>query len=408
MFFSACQRPNGHQEIESGMEFIPSSLNTFAQQYIRPPFKRKYCCHGNVESRRCFPFTSHGGKLDILDCSFSLGTASDQLSEIMKNAVLECQEDESLPIDLIRGLLEGPLVPSPLTKEEVYACDEGYNLDGTVVVFHSEAADHGDTKRILSQMKKEAFTTHTNDTLFFRGMPRRPFYKELSRRLVLLSRYYHLTSRDDRTCTISSCFPRPLLSAETFGFTEADPPPIPTLSCTSSIVAATCKTWLQNGNSTSILQLLGMRQTPGSERWSFPPDNHQLLEAAQEPCSSHSKPPLLTVAARAHAKHAHRGSDAYFGQVTGTVMNKNALALEIVTNMIENAAWINCHEFGGSSRPVLEIRVKEGYGARWSVDWGTNDVIEEASTGHMRPTNVTFRGFLEPQMEDGFENNWKH
>jgi len=39
--------------------------------------------------------------------------------------------------------------------------------------------------------------------------------------------------------------------------------------------------------------------------------------------------------------------------------------------------------------PIIEIRVKEGYGMRWQLDG-------------------FFRGFLEPQMPNGHENGWKH
>mmetsp|Transcript_50451 Transcript_50451/g.129996 ORF Transcript_50451/g.129996 Transcript_50451/m.129996 type:complete len:99 (+) Transcript_50451:481-777(+) len=42
-------------------------------------------------------------------------------------------------------------------------------------------------------------------------------------------------------------------------------------------------------------------------------------------------------------------------------------------------------------QPVLEVRMKEGYGARWYID-----------------TPITFRGFLEPQMEGGHEKRWRH
>ena len=47
---------------------------------------------------------------------------------------------------------------------------------------------------------------------------------------------------------------------------------------------------------------------------------------------------------------------------------------------------------------VLEVRAVSGYGARWSGDW------EEEGGGK----DVLFRGFLEPQMENGFEKRWRH
>jgi hypothetical protein len=38
---------------------------------------------------------------------------------------------------------------------------------------------------------------------------------------------------------------------------------------------------------------------------------------------------------------------------------------------------------------IIELRIKEGYGIRWE-------------------TTGAFRGFLEPQMENGHEKGWKH
>ena len=41
---------------------------------------------------------------------------------------------------------------------------------------------------------------------------------------------------------------------------------------------------------------------------------------------------------------------------------------------------------------VVEIRTVEGYGARWQL----------------LPDGTQFRGFSEPQMEDGHSVHWKH
>lgn len=68
--------------------------------------------------------------------------------------------------------------------------------------------------------------------------------------------------------------------------------------------------------------------------------------------------------------------------------------------MIHDAVWINIHTFGGISSYVLEIRVINGYGARWSAEWDENIPFNVS--------NVIFRGFLEPQMKDGFEKKWRH
>lgn len=56
------------------------------------------------------------------------------------------------------------------------------------------------------------------------------------------------------------------------------------------------------------------------------------------------------------------------------------------------ASWINFHALPPSMNPIFEIRVPEGYGARWSILDGV----------------CNFRGFLEPQMEQGHSIGWRH
>jgi hypothetical protein len=116
------------------------------------------------------------------------------------------------------------------------------------------------------------------------------------------------------------------------------------------------------------------------------------------PTSSNAK---LSVSARARAKHAHRGKECFFGEVRGSAEDQNQEAQRIVLHLLQNAVWINIHNFAGTDgEPVLEIRIASGYGARWKADW--------SNSASMQPTNVRFRGFLEPQMQDGHERGWKH
>ena len=81
---------------------------------------------------------------------------------------------------------------------------------------------------------------------------------------------------------------------------------------------------------------------------------------------------------------------------------QNIVAEEILIRVINEAVWINCHVFGGvDDLPVLEVRVESGYGARWSLHRQDKDSDCDKS-------EVTFRGFLEPQMEDGHKWHWRH
>ena len=172
---------------------------------------------------------------------------------------------------------------------------------------------------------------------------------------------------------------------------------------------------------------------------------HPRSAAPGNKSKSRPQPPPLTVAARARAKHAHRcrrSSDpdhsSFFGTVAGGTAVQNEAADAVVARLLSSAAWINCHAFGrggggggeggGGEGPVeaaatktttvFEVRAVSGYGARWSADWTTTttsstatggaDGDDEAMAVARPPVNVRFRGFLEPQMEDGHERGWRH
>jgi hypothetical protein len=239
---------------------------------------------------------------------------------------------------------------------------------------------------------------------------------------------------------------RLLLEASHFGFTEQSPPSSHIISSFPVLSPSGYDTrvqdsidWLHRIGDDGIYELLGIRRTIGSVPYAIPPTWDDLIHAAGQPhpkaipkpgtSSARSRAPPLTVAARARAKHSHRGSsDQFFGVTKGGSAQQNAETEEVVSKMIREAAWINIHTFTGegtktitrSGMNVLEIRVEAGYGARWSAEWiplsqisnevqGTVDITSQAGdTEHTYPTNITFRGFLEPHMLDGHERKWRH
>uniref|UniRef100_A0A3N7F7W0 ASCH domain-containing protein n=1 Tax=Populus trichocarpa TaxID=3694 RepID=A0A3N7F7W0_POPTR len=97
----------------------------------------------------------------------------------------------------------------------------------------------------------------------------------------------------------------------------------------------------------------------------------------------------LTHGARALAKHAERSRDRYWGILGGSDSTKNRLAMNVISRIIASCCWSNIHVVPQHGA-VFEIRVADGYGARWSKD-GTK-----------------FIGFLEPYIEDGHSRGWKH
>lgn len=89
------------------------------------------------------------------------------------------------------------------------------------------------------------------------------------------------------------------------------------------------------------------------------------------------------------AKHATRSSNRYWGRYDGSDSNKNRLAMDVIGPLIAYCCWLNVHIVQPHGI-VFEIRVADGYGARWSKD------------------GSKFIGFLEPYMEDGHSKGWKH
>ena len=282
------------------------------------------------------------------------------------------------------------------------------------------------------------------ESLLFKGLACRPFYKIIAFRLCLLSIHHH----DHRDSNKNE---KPWLPAASFGFQEET---VPSIACMMKKIprgpiAKEIIQWFQCAGERGVMQfLLGMRSTIGTDpRGLFPPSWSSLVEAANLPhkkaiskrkknhsncrCNNNNNA-ALSVAARARAKHAHRGKDRFFGVAQGPPSVQNADAERVILRLLQDAAWINIHIFasGGSvggeatatadtnttspvppigeqqqfnqQQPVLEIRTASGYGARWTANWSN------CSDGPQLPTDIEFRGFLEPQMPDGHLKGWMH
>lgn len=135
-----------------------------------------------------------------------------------------------------------------------------------------------------------------------------------------------------------------------------------------------------------ILDLLGLRKTVGTFEM-CPPPRTVLMKSFQE---RHSPNSLLGVGARALSKHFHRDhTESWWGICTGTEVDKNNHALQLMTKIMDNAVWINIHWLPHDVY-IIEMRQDQGYGMRWSAD------------------GQSFRGFLEPQMVGGHDVGWRH
>lgn len=241
----------------------------------------------------------------------------------------------------------------------------------------------------------------------FRGLPKQPLYRELARRLDLLSSTTKPMTHDPANGETTTTHPLLLVPASLLKFQEYERPPLPL-----PVVNVSEDDWLlQQAGNDGVLHILGMRSTIGTAPGLLlPPSWSSLVKAANQ---IHKQ--KLSVAARARAKHAHRGADgsnssssSFFGgvPVKGSPESQNVVAEQVVLKLLREAIWVNIHTFGGmNEQPVLEIRVMSGYGARWACEYSSSSGDNK---NQLLPTSVVFRGFLEPQMENGHLVKWRH
>ncbi|KAK3031885.1 hypothetical protein RJ639_035195 [Escallonia herrerae] len=138
-----------------------------------------------------------------------------------------------------------------------------------------------------------------------------------------------------------------------------------------------------------VQRLLGFVHTVGTVPEALPPPRSTLLSSFLLPHNPDIKGSTLTDGTRALAKHVNRSGGRYWGTFRGSDSDKNNLAVDAIGNLLAHSCWLNMHIVSPHG-VVFEIRVSDGYGARWSED-GTQ-----------------FIGFLEPYSADGHLKGWKH
>ncbi|MBA0648333.1 hypothetical protein Goarm_012969, partial [Gossypium armourianum] len=128
-----------------------------------------------------------------------------------------------------------------------------------------------------------------------------------------------------------------------------------------------------------VQSLLGLAHTTGTISDALPPPKSTLLSSFMLSYNPDVKGSTLTHGARALAKHVNRSSNKYWGNLNGSGellccpssifpdSNKNKLAMGVIMDLISNSCWLNMYTVQPHG-DVFEIRVAEGYGARWSKD----------------------------------------
>jgi len=349
---------------------------------------------------------------------FMLGDDDNALNTVQGEGLGTGGGGRGLSENLRRLLLSGStLHNSKGDEEEGFVTGDDVDVNyGTINTFNNDSISTASsiTLNNRKRRRKKVQQIHETDNegkLIFSGVPRPPFYREVAIRLYLLTKHHrrHWWWWQWRPWKQKQQQQEShLVDATALGMTELKTPSLPSpppIKKTTKIPSIQhLMAWLHNAGDEGILHLLGMRSTVGtSDDVLLPPDCTELLKAANCPHKKTKNPQqMLTVAARARTKHAHRGqTDLFFGTIIGSPSDQNVVTQNILMDMLHDAVWINIHLFSGQTHPVLEIRVEEGYGARWTIM--AKDDEEGDGEG-----NVVFRGFLEPQMEDGHERKWRH
>jgi hypothetical protein len=166
----------------------------------------------------------------------------------------------------------------------------------------------------------------------------------------------------------------------------------------------------------------GLAYTIGSALGSEPPMQEECLIAFSIPNRVG-----LMAGARAWSKHSHRSGGetpgtenfptkrtregqmkthmGWWGTPYGSVSSINEHALALFERVVDNSTWRNLHWLPHRVL-VYEVRVEEGYGMRWSQD---RSVLENGGVGvTFERLPWTFRGFVEPMIENGHKIGWKH
>ncbi|GMY32580.1 hypothetical protein FCV25MIE_27822 [Fagus crenata] len=129
-----------------------------------------------------------------------------------------------------------------------------------------------------------------------------------------------------------------------------------------------CLATLLSGLSYGGVQgLLGLTHTTGTIPNALPPSRSTLISSFMLPYKPNVKGCTLTHGARALTKHANRSSSKYWGALEGSDSDKNRLSLDVIYHLIAHCSWLNVHIVPPHGA-VFEIRVADGYGARWSKD----------------------------------------
>lgn len=277
---------------------------------------------------------------------------------------------------------------SASTEEQIYAI-----LKDSISSENKPLIDCFGTVFIRQLLNSTRFSTSVPNIIMqeppcFKGYPSGNYLKQVSKVLELWGQTTHFPI----SYTAVSGFQTEITQKELGSLSDITPFITDLISHLSDSSALTiAENLLINLGPRGVLFCLGVRRTQGStDKYMLPQRNiiensfSQIYSKEESKNSSN-----LSVGARSLTKHAHRSSEGFWGKISGTDQMKNQVSQDVLRRLLNEAAWMNIHCLP-NEEPVLEVRVSQGYGARWLI------------------LKKVFRGFVEPMMEGGHEKGWKH
>jgi len=254
--------------------------------------------------------------------------------------------------------------------------------------------DEADERGVSSFSDGANFIDEKDESVLpFYGLPKRPLYRELTKRLRTLIEF-RISSAQNNLFESGSPTLLPPAPAPTAQCFELDRPELPSMQTISENRSeANIVNWLHQAGIEGISHVLGLRKTVHTVHV-LPPSWSTLLEATKIQHSSDES----TANMQSHITHENKiGEESDVAVIT----LKNRFEDEdvsLIEAILANAVWINIRtlgsiegeESGDSHLSLLDIRIGDGHGARWTGNW---------EKGQYFPTNVVFCDFLKPEIE---------
>lgn len=157
-----------------------------------------------------------------------------------------------------------------------------------------------ESELLFDEKKWQEEVSESGKAPTFKGLPNPPFYRELTRRILLLTRWHYKCTNlnvssnsnlsenmeKNGSCRIGY---KTLIDSEDLGLTENKNPLnlyyFPQLSQKKTCPSSASK-WLQSIQEEGIMELLGMRRTVGTKPLCLPPSKEELQRVSRKPHGS--------------------------------------------------------------------------------------------------------------------------